>query len=469
MRPAGFQAALLVVLTAHATAWAGVHHLPDPSIPVAAADPKEDPHKYVQMNVPAADPLAFVRQIDVLKLHGRPDPFTKDSIHRLKLLRLVEYLRKKPQLSIAEQVNLGAYLLRLGEPAEAVRVLERAWASERNHFHLSANLGTAYQQASRPDDALRLLQEAMDLAPTEELRRHESYQLRLLRERRRAAERDKQTPSFPQEVSYRLDPLFPVEFVGESGRWEVGALAAAQRAKLPDDATTIVKQLLLWFPADIQLRWLFAELANARGDLPHLLAVQELYPQAFDSKPSPRLLRARLPLLHQAIEWRKFLGEACTGNIAATAPVLGVALSGSPASLPGMAASLPVAARLAERAQQGIWGVRLTAWGSQLASTPGAGHPIALMTLLPPREELFLDVPLEGTGDTTQGGTQEPGARSQEAAAGGTESWQQKLAGWFMSFGLREYLVMAIGGLMVLGLLAFQFREALRRRPGRHG
>jgi hypothetical protein len=73
-----------------------------------------------------------------------------------------------------------------------------------------------------------------------------------------------------------LDPIFPgppkkgvetVRFVGESGHYEAGAIGAAEKAKLPPDATAIVQQLILWDPDDNRLWWQLGELYNADGDL----------------------------------------------------------------------------------------------------------------------------------------------------------------------------------------------------------
>ncbi len=59
----------------------------------------------------------------------------------------------------------------------------------------------------------------------------------------------------------------PVRFVGESGQFEAGAIAAKEKAKLPTDAIAIVQQLILWHVDDGRLWWLLAELYNAVGDL----------------------------------------------------------------------------------------------------------------------------------------------------------------------------------------------------------
>ena len=58
----------------------------------------------------------------------------------------------------------------------------------------------------------------------------------------------------------------PVRFVNDAGVYQPGALAAAERAKLPPDAIPIVQQLLLWFPTENRLYWLLAELYAAEGD-----------------------------------------------------------------------------------------------------------------------------------------------------------------------------------------------------------
>jgi hypothetical protein len=64
-----------------------------------------------------------------------------------------------------------------------------------------------------------------------------------------------------------VDALFPARFIGPSGEYEAGALADAEKAKLPSNAVAIVQQLLLWFPEDTRLLWLLGELYNATGDI----------------------------------------------------------------------------------------------------------------------------------------------------------------------------------------------------------
>ena len=55
-------------------------------------------------------------------------------------------------------------------------------------------------------------------------------------------------------------------WVGPSGAYEAGALAADQWPRLPAEAMNLVTQLVLWLPHDNRLYWLLAELVNVNGD-----------------------------------------------------------------------------------------------------------------------------------------------------------------------------------------------------------
>jgi hypothetical protein len=96
------------------------------------------------------------------------------------------------------------------------------------------------------------------------------YYLPFLRHRREEAA--KRRPS----IQDGLDPIFPgpakkgvapVNFVGESGRYEAAAIADAERAKFPPDAIAILQQMILWDPDDNRLWWQLGEVYNATGDL----------------------------------------------------------------------------------------------------------------------------------------------------------------------------------------------------------
>ncbi|HXG08734.1 MAG TPA: tetratricopeptide repeat protein [Gemmataceae bacterium] len=167
----------------------------------------------------------------------------------------LEKTARQRQLTADELADLGALYIRLGEPARAVELLRSAQREYPHHYRIVSNLGTAWQLQGDLDQAAACLQEAVRLAPGK-LQKAEEYQLKLVRLRQRQ----------PRD-SQELDDLFGVRFVGESGKFEPGKLAAAERQKLPADAVAIVQQLALWLPADGRLLWLLGELANAHGDV----------------------------------------------------------------------------------------------------------------------------------------------------------------------------------------------------------
>ncbi len=168
--------------------------------------------------------------------------------------RLSELSRRR-KLTADEAADLGALHVRLGEPARAVEVLRSALREHPKHFRLAANLGTAWQMQGELGHAAACLEQAVRLAP-EKLQMAEQLHLKLVRLRNRGP-RDAQD----------LDDLFGIRYVGASGQFVPGRLAAAQRKRLPADAFALVQQLALWLPADGRLLWQLAELAGANGDI----------------------------------------------------------------------------------------------------------------------------------------------------------------------------------------------------------
>jgi hypothetical protein len=84
-------------------------------------------------------------------------------------------------------------------------------------------------------------------------------------------EAEQPTPLFP--LPDKEGKAVPVRFVNDAGLYEPGALAAAERAKLPPDAVAVVQQMLLLFPGDTRLYWLLAELYAADGMLDEALKI----------------------------------------------------------------------------------------------------------------------------------------------------------------------------------------------------
>jgi tetratricopeptide (TPR) repeat protein len=216
---------------------------------------------------------AFRDELTKLFTMAIPQPESPSRKHAL--LRRNELRATEPQTATLEdQVALSAYLIRLGESPEAVNLL---WEKARRqpHFMLLSNLATAQQLSGQPAEALASLQQALSRGvwprtwpgwTGEQLawyRRAEEYQQKLIRLRLGEA-RDRRGPAGPADS---LDDLFGVQFVGDSGSYEAGRIAAAQRQKLPADAVALVQQLLVWLPGDTRLYWLLGELLNAQGDV----------------------------------------------------------------------------------------------------------------------------------------------------------------------------------------------------------
>jgi tetratricopeptide (TPR) repeat protein len=158
-------------------------------------------------------------------------------------------------LTADEAADLGALHVRLGAPDAALDVLRAAQRQHSDHFHIAANLGTAWQLQGDLDQAAQALREAVRLAPPA-LRKAEALHLKLVT-RRRGQPRTAQT----------LDDLFGVRYVGAKDEYTPGGIADGERAKLPADAVAQVQLLALWLPADGRLLWQLGELANAYGDV----------------------------------------------------------------------------------------------------------------------------------------------------------------------------------------------------------
>jgi hypothetical protein len=189
-----------------------------------------------------------------------PSPLRDDYLAAAAKL---ERAAKARPLTANETADLGALYARLGKPDRAVTLLRPAARRFPDHFRIAANLGTAFQLAGDPDQAAATLEDAVRLAP-EPLREFERYHLKLVR--LRAQEGRARDPA-------AVDDLFGVRYVGESGKPEPGAIAAAESKKLPANAPAVVQQLALWLPADGRLLWQLGELANAHGDVRTAAAV----------------------------------------------------------------------------------------------------------------------------------------------------------------------------------------------------
>lgn len=186
--------------------------------------------------------------------------------------------------TLEDKINLSAYHIWLGEYKEAIDLLRPIAEDERTKldphaFVVFANLATALQlTGALPDAGYFMIQvrksfpkagtscPGFTAAQLDWFREAEKYQFNLLKLRIPEA------PKLPAERSKSVEDLFGVNFVGESGKYEAGKIAAAEKEKLPKNAVPIVQQLLLWLPEaggyyDLRLFWLLGELYNAEGKI----------------------------------------------------------------------------------------------------------------------------------------------------------------------------------------------------------
>ncbi len=179
------------------------------------------------------------------------------------------------KLNPSELAQLGALQWRLRDGEAALDTLRQATIRDPRNFWALTNLGSVHQSLGQLREALPNVEAARDVFPdpwpggpptaADWFKKVETYQFKLLRLRLRESIG---RPAGGRPVpAADVDALFDVRFVGPNGRYELGKLADAERAKLPKDAVAIVQQLLVWFPEDTRLLWLLGELYNADGDL----------------------------------------------------------------------------------------------------------------------------------------------------------------------------------------------------------
>jgi hypothetical protein len=193
---------------------------------------------------------------------------------RAKLLARIDQLRQKGNRSLAETLALSADYLRANKAGDALNLLAPLSRSRTPDFRVLTNLAHAHAVRGEWDEATRWHTAALldtefptELAGTTPEQRkwlrhveRDYYRKWLQIHRKRAVE--KLSPE-----AEGVFPLFPARFINDTGQYEPGKLAAAERAKLPADAVAVVQQLLLWSPWDTSLYWLLAELYAAEGQL----------------------------------------------------------------------------------------------------------------------------------------------------------------------------------------------------------
>src|SRR5712692_813633 len=72
-------------------------------------------------------------------------PASPARVHYQEEASKLEKAARERKLTADELADLGALYVRLGEPAKAVELLREAQRVHPKHFHIVANLGTAWQ------------------------------------------------------------------------------------------------------------------------------------------------------------------------------------------------------------------------------------------------------------------------------------------------------------------------------------
>lgn len=167
----------------------------------------------------------------------------------------LEAKAKGGRLSSDEAADLGELFVRLGQPLKAVAVLRPARTVDARHHRLAVTLGTAWAASGDWNQAAQAFDDAVDLSPAEWTDADTASRALARARAREAKEGD------------RLDDLFGVKYLGESGKPEAGKVSAAEKKSLPANAVATVQHLLTRFPSDARLLWQLGELANATGDV----------------------------------------------------------------------------------------------------------------------------------------------------------------------------------------------------------
>ncbi len=185
-----------------------------------------------------------------------------------------EQRKKAGERTVEESVALAVDLLRLGRLDDAEGTLKGQRSGFLSNITL-AHIAAAQGQWARAYEYLDIANEerpppalpgtsAKKLAWQLKVNRGplvKFVKLRLAEYREEQARKSKRPPE--DELP---DRIFDVNFVNDAGAYEPGVLAATEKAKLPPDALATVQQLVLWFPNDVRLYWLLAELYAMSGE-----------------------------------------------------------------------------------------------------------------------------------------------------------------------------------------------------------
>lgn len=228
-----------------------------------------------------------------------PKKGEKDNPDREPFLKRVADRKKVAKLAAPEAAALAVDLLRVGKADDALNLLGPRTADRRPDYFVFSALGHIHAARGEWAEALRYHQEGqLDTKMPAEVKglskqqrdwwekldaEYVPHYYRVRKdeadaragmtpaEREKADANEEPLPLFPLPGDGGAKP--PVKFVNDKGEYQPGALAAAEKAKLPADAIAAVQQMLFWTPSDTRLYWLLGELYAASGDLSAARAV----------------------------------------------------------------------------------------------------------------------------------------------------------------------------------------------------
>jgi hypothetical protein len=214
------------------------------------------------------------------------------------------------RLDETEFAILSGLQIRMRELNNALAVLQTARGKFPRSFPIQCHLAMVFHLLGQPDapgyelDAISLLPKKLPGLEPEQTAWAKRLE-RVFYDLEKARFRE-QKEKGPRAAIESLDSIFPVTFVGDSGQYEAGKLAAEEKKKLPEDAIAVVQQLLLWLPEDTRLYWLLGELYNADGNIS---AAATIFTECVDARRfQPELLRKHRRVVLDAAAAQKSTG-----------------------------------------------------------------------------------------------------------------------------------------------------------------
>ncbi len=250
--------------------------------------------------------LSIYGAIEIDTAQGK-EKIERPRMHRYRMYSLLSNTKKS--LTLDQHLAMTAAMIRLNVPEvqpsalEAMSLLRGLTRSPyAANFAMHAHLAAAQASVGEFSSAQESQQQVLDLWPKNIAefkaeqpalyklwmdngledrlafyRQVEELQLILYRVRMREAVARGKEKSNEGLTPYDLFGKPAVKYVGESGNFEVGTIAAQEKAKLPADALRIVQQLVIWNPHDDRLYWQLGELYNAQGGKANIEAARAIF------------------------------------------------------------------------------------------------------------------------------------------------------------------------------------------------